>query len=198
MKIQLISIYPGFLKTLLAGGLLLALVACGERTGADSVGASGAPAEVSMTAETSDKAASPAANPLCGMATFAEVSATTGGNFDKVDIIDVPDLHYLDCVFLDSKDLYAGLTIRFVSTGKLVATSSPWKTAAAYFEEFGRGGKPVTGLGERAAWIDLPNGLLVLKGDQALHFEASKSDLSDAGVRTKFEALAQAVVARLP
>ena len=78
------------------------------------------------------------------------------------------------------------------------AAASSWKTAAAYFEEFGRGGKPVTGLGERAAWIDLPKGLLVQKGDQTLHFQASKSDLSDAGVRTKFEALAQAVVARLP
>lgn len=201
MKAEIISARPGFARTLLASGLLLALVACGERPGVDPVGAStsGPQAQASTAAQaaaTAETASAPA-NPLCAMATFAEVSAATGSHFDKVDVIDQPDLHYLDCVFLDSRDLYAGLTIRFVSTTKLVATSSNWQTAAAYFEEWSRGGDSVAGIGERAVWTDLPAGLLVLDGDQALQFSAAKSDLSDPAVRAKFEALAQAVVARM-
>ncbi|MEO7936262.1 MAG: hypothetical protein ABIR27_08385, partial [Dokdonella sp.] len=103
----------------------------------------------------------------------------------------------VECNFLDSRDLYAGLTIHFVSTAKLVATKSKWQTAAAYFNEWSRGGDVVSGLGERAAWTELPAGLLVLAGDQALQFSASKSDLSDPSVRARFETLAQTVVARI-
>ena len=58
--------------------------------------------------------------------------------------------------------------------------------------------RPIGLGGMGAVWIALPSGLLVLKGDQLLHFSASKTDLSDAAVRTRFKALAQAVIARLP
>ncbi len=131
------------------------------------------------------------------MTGFDEVSAVVGGNFDKVDVIDEPDLDYVECNFLDSRDLYAGFAIRFISTSKLVATKSKWQTAAAYFDEWSRGGDRVSGLGARAAWTELPAGLLVLAGDQALQFSASKSDLSDPSVRARFETLAQTVVARI-
>lgn len=195
-----------FTLTMLATGALLALVACGNQTGTDPAEApvSVPAADAAMVTQAAEGAAAAAAaaaaptNPLCAKATFAEVSAAAGGNFDKVDVIDEAELDYLDCVYLDSKDLYAGLTIRFVSNGKLVATSSKWPTAAAYFDEWGRSGSPVADVGKRAAWIDLPSGLLVQKGDHAMHFSASTSDLSDPAVRARFETLARAVVARLP
>lgn len=192
------AVFSGFARTLLAGGFLLVLVACGEQSGVDSFGALASAAPSDATAAVSTHTASAATNPLCAMTPFAEISTVAGGHFDKIDVIDEPDLHYLECVYLDSSDLYAGLTIRFVSTDKLVGTSSKWQTAAAYFDEWGRGGASVTKLGERAAWIDLPAGLLVLQGDHALHFSASRLDPSDPPVRARIEMLARAVVARLP
>ena len=181
--------------------LLLAACADGSDVGANgSAGASSPKADTAIVAEAASHAAATIApkNPLCGKASFAEVSAVVGGHFDKLDVIDEPDLDYVECIYLDSRDLYAGLTIRFVSTAKLVATKSKWQTAAAYFEEWARGGVSVADVGERATWTDLPAELLVLARDQALQFSASKSDLSDPAVRAKFETLARAVAARIP
>ncbi len=195
-RVQRIGASIGLCTTLLLG-------ACADGTGADSNGTGGAAPPKTATASVAEAAShSPTTiapkNPLCGKASFAEVSAVVGGHFDKVDVIDEPDLDYVECNFLDSRDLYAGLTIHFVSTAKLVATKSKWQTAAAYFDEWSRGGDPVSGLGERATWTELPAGLLVLASDQALQFSASKSDLSDPSVRARFETLARAVVSRIP
>ena len=176
-------------------GLVLALAACASNVNTDPVNATAAESKAGIEPRTTS--ASGPSDPVCGKATYAEVSRVAGGNFDKVDVIDKPDLDYVECVFLDSRDLYAGLTIRFVSTAKLVATSSKWQSAAAYFKEWSRGGKNVADVGERAAWIELPAGLIVLAGDQALQLSASKSDLSAPAVRAKFETLARAVVARI-
>lgn len=188
------------IKHVVAVMVVIALAACGkEPAGSGDVAAAQPQADTAMVAESvAAAAASAETHPLCDKATYAEVSAVTGGNFDKLNVIDVADLHYLECVFLDSRDLYAGLTIRFMPTAKLVATSSQWPTAAAYFKEWSRGGEPVSDLGERAVWTELPEGLLVLAGDQAVEFSGSKVDLSDPTVRVKFETLARQVVARLP
>ncbi|MEO6343588.1 MAG: hypothetical protein ABIO49_10600 [Dokdonella sp.] len=191
-----VNAYPSRVATRIVGlVLVIALAACGSHVNADPVNATAG--ESKAGTERGPTSASGPSDPLCGKATYAEVSRVAGGNFDKVDVIDKPDLDYVECVFLDSRDLYAGLTIRFVSTAKLVATSSKWQTAAAYFKEWSRGGKSVADVGERAAWIELPAGLLVLAGDQALQLSASKSDLTDPAVRAKFETLARAVVARI-
>lgn len=190
------------IKHIVAIALLIVLAACGKEPSAGSADMTAAPpqADAAMVAEAVANAASASAatNPLCEKATYAEVSAVTGANFDKIDVIEGPDMDYLDCVFLDSKDLFAGLVIRFVSNEKLVATSSKWQTASAYFEEWSRGGDSVAGIGENAAWTSLPAGLMVLNGDQVLQFSASKSDTSDPAVRAKFETLARMVIARLP
>ncbi len=182
--------------------VVIALAACGKQASTDSVNAAAnkPKAATERVAGVPGVAVSATASsdPLCGKATYADVSAVTGASFDKVDVIDKPDLDYVECVFLDSRDISAGLTVRFVPTAKLVATASKWKTAASYFQEWSRGGNSVEGVGERAAWIELPAGLLVLAGDQALQFSASKSDLSDPAVRARFETLARAVVARIP
>lgn len=190
------------IKHIVAIALLIVLAACGKEPSAGSADMTAAPpqADAAMVAEAVANAASASAatNPLCEKATYAEVSAVTGANFDKIDVIEGPDMDYLDCVFLDSKDLFAGLVIRFVSNEKLVATSSKWQNASAYFEEWSRGGDSVAGIGESAAWTSLPSGLMVLNGDQVLQFSASKSDTSDPAVRAKFETLARMVIARLP
>ena len=47
-------------------------------------------------------------------------------------------------------------------------------------------------------WVDLPAGLLVLRGDTVLHLSADKADLTNAEVHARFEALARSVVSRLP
>lgn len=203
MKSFVLSPRSGFARSLFASGLLLVLASCGKQAGVDPAGstASAPRADTSMKAVAAVEAVTPAAvvtNPLCEKTSFAEASVAAGRTFNKVDVIDEPDLDYLECVYLDSRDIYAGLTIRFVSTGKLVASSSKWQTAAAYFEEWSRNGKTVAGLGEGAAWTDMPAGLLLKKGDYALFFSASKSDLSDPATRARFEALAKTVVARLP
>lgn len=203
MKVYVGSIRSRLVSSLIASALLLSLAACGKQAGVDSTDASAAPpeADAAMVADAAMQAVAPAlavTNPLCEKASYPEVAVVTGGSFDKVDVIDEPGVDSVECVFLDSKDLYAGLTIRFVATEKLVATASKWQTAAAYFNEWSRGGKAVPGLGESAVWADMPAGLLVQKGDHVLHFSASKVDMSDPAVRARFEALAQLVVARLP
>lgn len=185
---------------MLALSMTIALAACGKNPGADSSASEVAPqADESILAQAagSDIAIQPAENALCATATFAEVSAAAGGAFDKVDVIDEEGLHYVDCIYLDSKDLYNGLSMRIVSNAKLVASGGSWPSATAYFDEWGRTGTPVANLGERAAWIELPAGLLVLKDDQALHFSGDKLDPADAAVRARIETLAQQVVARV-
>ena len=136
-------------------------------------------------------------NPLCDLATFAQVTAVIGGNVNKRDVIQDASMPSVDCVYLDTADLYAGLTLRFFTGEALTRTDSQWPTAAAYFAEWGRSGTPVAGLGDAAAWVDMPPGLLVQSGNTALHVSASKLDLADAAVRARVETLARDVVAKL-
>lgn len=202
MMLPVDSVAVRFAKSIFAVAVLVVLVACGGESDANSVDVAAVPnadssMSTSMTGAAADGAISASAA-MCAKATFAEVSAAAGGNFDKVDVIDEKGLNSVDCVYLDSKDLYNGFTISFVSNAKLVASASKWQTAAAYFDEWSRGGTPVANLGERAAWIDLPAGLLVLSGDQALHFSGGRLDPSDSAVRARIETLAHQVFTRMP
>jgi hypothetical protein len=142
--------------------------------------------------------ASSATHPLCALAQYEEIQAVVGGNISKVDVIDDPMAQSLDCVYLDPSDPYNGLSLRFTTTERLTRTGSQWADAGAYVAEWGRTGMPVRGLGDTAAWIELPPGLLVQRGDYALHLSASRADLSQSDVRAKFETLAQQVIARAP
>lgn len=142
--------------------------------------------------------ASTATHPLCRTATFAQVQAVIGGTIDKVDVIEDGSMPSVDCVYLDTSDVYAGLSLRFFTTQALAAVGSQWSTAAEYYAEWARHGTPVAGLGDAAAWVELPEGLLVQSGDTALRISASKLDLSDPGVRARIETLAREVVAKLP
>lgn len=137
-------------------------------------------------------------HPLCNIATFAQVTAVIGGNVNKLDVIQDEAAPSVDCVYLDTADLYAGLSLRFFTDASFARTNSAWPTAAAYFAEWGRSGTPVVNLGHAAAWVELPAGLLVQSGDTALHVSASKLDLADAAVRTRMETLARDVIAKLP
>ena len=142
--------------------------------------------------------ASSATHPLCSLAQYAEIQAVVGGNISKVDVIDDPMAQSVDCVYLDPSDIYNGLSLRFTTTERLTKSGSQWANAAAYVAEWGRTGTPVPDLGDSAAWIDMPAGLLLQRGDYALHLSASRADLSQPDVRAKFETLARLVVARLP
>ena len=198
-------------RWMLAGLLILALAACGtEQTpsaGQSPTSSAGEPspaAQAPQTPTSSAEAPSPeaqeeaaATNPLCDLATLAEVQGVVGGNISKVDVLDVEDLTDLSCIYLDEQDFNNGLTIKFVTTDKLVKLDSPWKTAADYFAEWSSTGEPVAGLGEGAAWVELTSALYVLKGDTVMQFSASSTDTKDAAVRAKFETLAQQVVGRM-
>ena len=142
--------------------------------------------------------ASSATHPLCSLAQYPEIQAVVGGNISKVDVIDVPMSQSVDCVYLDPSDLYNGLSLRFTTTERLTQAGGQWANAAAYVAEWGRTGTPVPDLGDSAAWIDMPAGLLLQRGDYALHLSASRADLTQAEVRAKFETLARQVIARLP
>lgn len=200
----------------LAGVILLTLAACGTQQTPNSVQSptnSSAAAPVPVATEqtgqsptTISSAEQPApvaqeeaipSNPLCALATLPEVQAVVGGTISKIDVIDEATLTNLSCVYLDQKDYNNGLTIQFITTDRLVKTDSQWKTAAAYFAEWTRKGEPVAGLGEGAAWVELTNGLYVLKGDTVMQFSASSANTKDAAVRAKFETLAKQVLARM-
>jgi hypothetical protein len=174
--------------------LACALAACqSSETAAPQAAATDVASAVSAAAE-----AEVATNPLCDTATFAEVAAVVGGNIAKHDVIEGEGMESVDCVFLDPGDLYNGLSIRFVTTDLLTKAQSPWSSAVAYFAEWGRSGTSVSGLGDAAAWVALPEGLLVHRGDHVIHFSAGRADMKDAAVRARFETLAGQVVARLP
>ena len=203
-------------RLMLVGFMMLALAACGTQQTPNSVqsptsSSASAPVPVateqtgqSPTTISSAKQPAPVAqeeaipsNPLCALATLPEVQAVVGGTISKIDVIDEATLPNLSCVYLDQKDYNNGLTIQFISTGRLVKTGSQWNTAAAYFAEWMRTGEPVAGLGEGAAWVELTNGLYVLKGDTVMQFSASSANTKDAAVRAKFETLAKQVLARM-
>ena len=139
----------------------------------------------------------PTAAAVCGLASLADVQAVIGGRIEKVDVIDEASLPTLDCIYADAGDLYNSLSLRFVTTGRLVATDSQWTTAAAYFAEWGRNGTAVADLGDGAAWIQMPAGLLVLAGDTAFHLGVGKGDLQSPEVRARLEAFARQVAARM-
>lgn len=197
---------------MLIGFMMLALAACGaEQTPSAGQSPASSAAQPSPAAQTEQSPTSnaeepsPAAqedaaptNPLCDLATLTEVQAVAGGNISKVDVLDVEDLTDLSCIYLDQQDFNNGLTIKFVTTDKLVELDSQWKTAAAYFAEWTNKGEPVAGLGEGAAWVELTSALYMLKGDTVMQFSASSTDIKDAAVRAKFETLAQQVASRLP
>ncbi|MBK7043669.1 MAG: hypothetical protein IPH50_08225 [Rhodanobacteraceae bacterium] len=182
-------------RRLLCALAVTALVACGGSNNDASVQAT--PADVADAVAAAAEA-SIATHPLCALVEFDEVSAVVGGHIAKLDVIDDESLHSVDCVFLDPQDIYNGLSIKFVSTERLVKTASRWSSASAYFEEWGRGGTVVAGLGDGAAWVELPGGLLVHRGDHVLHLSADKADVSNADVRARFETLARQVLSRLP
>lgn len=145
--------------------------------------------------------ASPASgvpHPLCPLAWFEEAQAVGGAHLPNVEVIDVPLLRNVDCVDLDPPDPYDTLSLRFTSTGRLEASGPQWASAAAYAAGCGRSGTTVSGLGESAAWIELPAGLPVHRGKYALHLGTSRADVSQPGVRSRFGTLAQQVLARLP
>lgn len=136
------------------------------------------------------------AHPLCDLATLAEVQAVIGGRVQQRDVIDEPSLPTVDCVFLDADDLYNALTLRIVTTERLQGANSQWPSAQAYFDEWSRNGQAVAGLGEGAAWIELPAGLLVRSGAHAYHLSTGKLDMADLQVRSRLEELARRVVTR--
>ncbi len=170
------------------------LVACGGSN--NDAGVQATPADVA-NAVVAAAAASVATHPLCALVEFDEVSAVVGGHIAKLDVIDDESLHSVDCVFLDPQDVYNGLSIKFISSERLIKTVSRWSSAQAYFEEWGRGGTAVAGLGDGAAWVDLPGGLLVHRGDHVLHLSVDKADVGNADVRARFETLARQVLSRL-
>lgn len=138
------------------------------------------------------------AHPYCDAATFAEVGAVMGAQIGKVDVIAGEGMYSVDCVYLDPANIYDGLSIQVVTTELLQKADSPWSTAVAYAEEWGRGGRAVDGLGDGAMWVDLPASLLVRRGEYVLRLSADRADLADAAVRARFETLARQVLARLP
>lgn len=137
------------------------------------------------------------AGAVCELASPADVQTVIGGNVATVDVIDEATLPTLDCIYTDTGDLYNSLALRFVTTERLLATESQWRTAAAYFAEWGRNGTAVEQIGEGAAWIDLPAGLLVLAGDRAFHVSVGKGDMTTPEVRARLEAFARQVAARM-
>jgi hypothetical protein len=195
------------LRWLLAG-VLLALTGCGGTHTATPVPA--ATGASSTEQPTSPSSAPPAeqpanqdpdtalTNPFCELATLAEVQAVIGGRITKIEVIDVPDLTSLSCVYLDEQNVSNGLTIDYHTTEKLVATNSQWTTAAAYFAEWTRSEEPVAGLGDGAAWVDITTSLWVLKGDTVIQIGASSLESGNPDIRTKVNTLAGQVVSRLP
>lgn len=184
------------MRALIAVALSLALALAGcqsSDTGAPAAGA------VDVAEALADAAESDAAShPWCDLATFAEVSAVVGGNIAKHDVIAGEGMDSVDCVYLDPNDPYNGLTIRFINSDLLRKNGSQWSSATAYVDEWGRSGAAVAGVGDRAIWVDLPESLLVLRGDYVLRFSAGRANVNDAATRTRFETLAGQVVARLP
>jgi hypothetical protein len=177
-----------------AVALSLALAACGAN---DATAPQATPSDVGAAVVAAAEA-SVATHPLCDTAKPEEVDAVVGGHHTKMDVIDEETLHTLDCIFLDPQDIYNGFSIRFVTNERLIKAGSNWSSANAYFEEWSRGGDVVADLGDGAAWVELPKGLLVHRGDHAVLFSADKADLTNADVRARFETLARQVIARLP
>lgn len=175
----------------------LALTACGTGDDATTTATTASPADVA-TAVAAAAEASIATHPLCELASFDEVSTVVGGHIDQRDVIDEASLHSLDCIYLDSHDFYNGFALKFVTSERLQKTDSRWSSARDYYDEWSRGGTAVADLGDAAMWVDLPAGLLVLRGDTVLHLSADKADLTNAEVHARFEALARSVVSRLP
>lgn len=159
-----------------------------------------APASASEVASAVAAAATAAASthPLCDLVSYDEVRGVVGGNISRLDVIDDPASPHVDCIYLDPSDHYNGLTLRFTPSARLVAAGSPWTSVSAYVEEWARSGDPVPALGDAAAWVEFPPGLLLRKGDFALHLGASRADLTQVEVRARFETLARQVITRLP
>ena len=176
--------------------MMVALAACGTAQTATNAPESSSADSAAQPVDAAPPAA--ASNPLCDLATQAEVQAVIGGSITKIDVIDVADLTSLDCVYLDPQDFKKGLSIQYTTTERLVKTNSQWSTTADYFAEWTRGETPVAGLGEGAAWVDITNSLWVLKGDTVVEISTDSVDTSDAASHTAVETLAGQVVARLP
>jgi len=186
------------LRWMLVGLLMVALAACGGEQTSTTVPASTNGSSTTQPPAQDPAASAAATNPLCELATFAEVEAVTSGTIAKIDVIDIPNLVTVTCLYLDSQDVLNAMSIEYVTTEKLVKTNSQWPTAAAYFAEWTQSEPPVAGLGEGAAWVDITGSLWVLQGDTIVEFSTDKADTADAAVRTKFEVLAGQVVGRLP
>ena len=189
-------------QTMLLASMLLALAACSPKS-ADSGSAAEPQADAGMVAEAVASAAdaADATHPFCELVTFAEIKAAGAGNISKLDVIDLPEFGDIDCVYLDQGNyLGAGMSISFTTTEKLAKlVGSLSSTASEHFESWAGKGAAVTGLGERAAWVDFASTTLyVLKGDTVVQFTGTGLKTSEATVRAKVEALAQQVVTRMP
>ena len=136
------------------------------------------------------------AHPLCDLASLAEVQAVIGGRVEKRDVMDDAGMPIVDCLFLDADDVFNGLSLRILTTARLQANDSPWANAKAYFDEWSRNGEPVAGIGDGAAWIDMPASLMVWSGDRAFHLSGGKLDLADLQVRARLEELARRIASR--
>ena len=79
--------------------------------------------------------ASVATQPLCSIATFADVQRVIGGSISKVDVIDEDSLHQLSCIYLDSQNLFNSLSLVFVTSDRVAKTAAKWASAAAYYGE---------------------------------------------------------------
>lgn len=172
-------------RMLPVAALLVTLSACGKHEAPQ--------ASVGDTARAVSDAVpvNAARNPLCDAVTFAEVQAVIGGNVNKVDVIEDGSMASIDCIYLDTSDLYAGLTMRYFTADTLSSSGSQWPTASSYFAEWSRTGTAVTGVGDSAAWTELPAGLLVLSHDTVLQISASRLDFTNAEVRARIETLAR-------
>ena len=157
-----------FRQTMFLASMLLALAACGPKS-ADGGSAAEPQADAGMVAEAVASAAeaADATHPFCELVTFAEIKAAGAGNISKLDVIDLPEFSNIDCVYLDQGNyLGAGMSISFTTTEKLAKlVGSLSSTAREHFESWAGKGAAVTGLGERAAWVDFASTTLyVLKG----------------------------------
>lgn len=136
---------------------------------------------------------------LCASVSSADVAQAIGGKPGAGDVVmDDPETGS-SCVFVDESNYYNGLSLEFHTTADLTASGGRWDTAAEYFEEFTRKGRPVPGVGDAAAWVeDMFVALFALRGDTVVRMTSGNKSFEDPAARARFEALMAKVVAGLP
>ncbi len=141
----------------------------------------------------------PASRAMCASITSADVAEVIGGKPDAGEVSYDSPTTGIGCVFVDESNYYNGLSLDFHTSADLLAEGGRWTTAAAYFEEFTRGGQKVTGLGDAAAWVDtMYIALFALRGETVVRITADKKTIADPTARARYETLMGKVIARLP